>query len=130
MEVIRIVIPLNPVTKKNSSQILKNPKTGRFFVAPSKQYQRYEKECRWFLGRYSKLHINYKVNVQCLFYMKTKHIVDLTNLLESIDDVLVKYGILADDNSNIVASHDGSRVLHDKNNPRTEVYISRYLVNT
>jgi Holliday junction resolvase RusA-like endonuclease len=45
------------------------------------------------------------------------------NLQESTLDVLVKYGILADDNSNIVASMDGSRVLYSKENPRTEIEI-------
>jgi Holliday junction resolvase RusA-like endonuclease len=55
--------------------------------------------------------------------MPTKRRVDLTNLLEAIDDVLVKYGVLKDDNSEIITSHDGSRVLYDKDNPRTEVAI-------
>lgn len=55
--------------------------------------------------------------------MPTKRRVDLTNLLEAIDDVLVKYGVLKDDNSEIITSHDGSRVLYDKDNPRTEVVI-------
>ena len=58
-----------------------------------------------------------------MFYMKTKRTVDLTNLEEAIDDVLVKYGVLKDDNSQIVVSHDGSRVLHDPKSPRTEVTI-------
>lgn len=31
-----------------------------------------------------------------------------------------------DDNSQIIVSHDGSRVLYDKDNPRTEVTISPY----
>jgi len=47
------------------------------------------------------------------------------NLLEAIQDILVKYDILKDDNSKIVASTDGSRVLYDKQNPRTEIYIER-----
>ena len=48
---------------------------------------------------------------------------DLTNLLEAADDVLVKYGVLADDNSNIIVSHDGSRVMYDPKFPRTEIII-------
>ena len=55
--------------------------------------------------------------------MSTKRKVDLTNLLEAIDDVLVKCNVLLDDDSNIIKSHDGSRVYYDKENPRTEVYI-------
>lgn len=58
--------------------------------------------------------------------MPTHRRVDLTNLLEAIDDVLVHTRVLEDDNSNIIVSHDGSRVLYDKEKPRTEVYICRY----
>ena len=47
----------------------------------------------------------------------------MTNLLESIDDVLVRAGVLKDDHSGIIVSHDGSRVLYDKDNPRTVLFI-------
>ena len=49
----------------------------------------------------------------------------MTNLLEAIDDVMVKYGLLADDNFSVIESHDGSRILYDKDNPRTEVTICK-----
>ena len=71
-----------------------------------------------------KARIDYPVNVKCVFYMPTRRRVDLTNLLEAVDDVLVRSGVLADDHSGIVVSHDGSRVLYDKENPRTEVEIT------
>ena len=48
---------------------------------------------------------------------------DLTNLLEAIDDILVSYGVLSDDNFTVIVSHDGSRVYIDKENPRTEITI-------
>ena len=38
---------------------------------------------------------------------------------------MVKHGIIKDDHSGIVVSHDGSRVLWDKDNPRTEIIIKR-----
>jgi hypothetical protein len=38
---------------------------------------------------------------------------------------MVKAGLLKDDNYKILASHDGSRVMVDKNNPRTEVEITQ-----
>lgn len=113
-----ITIPLNPVTKKNSQNIAYQ--NGRYFILPSKQYRRYEKDALYFL---KPLGIDYPINVRCLFYMKTHGRVDLTNLLEAIDDVMVKAGTLKDDNSEIVAGHDGSRVYYDKENPRTEIYI-------
>jgi hypothetical protein len=37
---------------------------------------------------------------------------------------MVKAGLLEDDNYGIVQSMDGSRVLYDKQFPRTEVYIT------
>lgn len=119
---INFTVKLPPISKKNSQQILVNKKTGRPFISPSKKYKEYEKAAGWFIPKPEEP-IDYPVNVQCLFYMPTKRKCDLTNLLEAIDDVMVKYGLLADDNFSIIESHDGSRVLYDKENPRTEVTI-------
>ena len=57
--------------------------------------------------------------------MPSKRKVDLNNLLEATTDMLVHYKVIEDDNSNIVVSHDGSRVFYDKENPRTEIYFER-----
>lgn len=113
-----IEIPLNPVTKKNHMQIVSNGK--RPFVIQSTAYREYEKNAMYFIRP---LGIDYPVNVKCLFYMKTHRRVDLVNLLEAIDDILVKAGAFKDDNCEIVAGHDGSRVYYDKERPRTEIYI-------
>lgn len=118
---IKITIPLPPITKKNSQRILHNKKTGRMFIAPSEQYKAYEQTALWYLPKGET--INKPVNVKCLFYMATRRKCDLTNLLEAVDDILVTGGVLADDNYTIIESHDGSRVYYDKENPRTEIYI-------
>ena len=58
--------------------------------------------------------------------MPTRRRVDLTNLLEALDDVLRIHGTIKDDSAQspaIVVSHDGSRVVYDKNNGMTEVEI-------
>lgn len=55
--------------------------------------------------------------------MQTRRKVDLVNLLEATLDVLVHYGVIADDNNSVVASVDGSRVLYDKARPRVEIEI-------
>lgn len=63
------------------------------------------------------------VNVACVYYMPTRRKVDLCNLIEATCDILVRAGVLLDDNCKIVYSHDGSHVSYDKENPRAEVYI-------
>lgn len=114
-------IPLNPVTKKNSQRIVRNG--NRSFLLPSKAYEEYEREAIWHLPKPDEP-IKTRVQVTGIFYMKTNRIVDLPNLLEALDDVLTAGGVVADDNSRIIASHDGSRVRYDKHNPRTEVTIT------
>lgn len=111
----------DPRTKKNSARILKGRSGGRF-VAPSKAFVDYQESCLWQIKR-PHSPVSARVNVRCIYYMKTRRKVDLANLIEATCDILVKAGVLADDNSQIVAAHDGSRVEYDKNNPRVEIEI-------
>lgn len=113
-------IPLPPTTKKNSNRIVRV--RGHYMVLPSKRYVDYEKACKEYLPDIET--INYPVNVCCIYYMPTRRRCDLVNLQEATLDVLVKYKVLADDNSNIVVSMDGSQVFYDKDNPRTEITIT------
>ena len=119
-----IVIPGRPVTKKNHSQIAYNSGTGRMFIAPSKQYKAYEEAAGWHIPCKGQK-LNERYNLKCVYYMPTRHRVDLANLIAATCDILVHYGVLEDDNSNIVVSHDGSRVLYDKQNPRAEITITK-----
>lgn len=115
----------NPVTKKNSQRILyKFTKFGRKtpFIAPSKAYVDYEAGCLRQIKRPNSP-ISARVNVRCVYYMKTARRVDLANLIEATTDILVKARVLEDDNSKIVAAHDGSRVGLDRKNPRVEIEI-------
>lgn len=77
----------------------------------------------WYIRPKPNKPIDEPCNVKTLFYMPTKRRVDLVNLQEAILDILVRAGVLSDDNVNVVASMDGSRVLYDKCKPRTEVTI-------
>ena len=121
--IYKYTIPLPPVTKKNSQRILVNRKTGMPFIAPSSAYKRYEAQARYFLTPKPKTPLAGCYRVAAEFYMPTRRRVDLTNLLEAAHDTLVAAKILADDNNTIIASVDGSRVLYDKENPRTEIII-------
>lgn len=120
MEDINFTIPLNPVTKKNSGRMV--IAGNRRKLLPSKAYEQYEHDCGFFIPHRGEK-ISEPVEITCRFYMRTRRKVDLANLLNAIDDILVHYGVIEDDNSKIVVSHDGSRVLYDKENPRTEVSI-------
>lgn len=92
-------------------------------VIPSAKYKKYEKDCGQYIPSLAEP-INDPVNLCCTYYMPTRRRVDLVNLEEATCDILVKYGVLADDNSNIVVSMNGSRVFYSKDNPRTEITIT------
>lgn len=121
---MKIVLKGDPRTKKNSQQIIKAG--NRRMIVPSPQYRQYEKDCLWQIPPKVKQRIDFPVNIQCVYYMPTRRRVDLVNLLEATMDILVAAGVLEDDNCRIVAAHDGSRVDHDKHNPRVEITISSY----
>lgn len=118
---MKFTIPLPPVTKKNSQQIFRS-KNGKPFIVPSRKYREYQEQAALHCP---KMGIDYPVNIKCTFFMPTRRRVDLTNLLEAIDDILVHAGTLEDDNCLIVVAHDGSRVILGDKNPRTEVEIER-----
>ena len=120
MDEIKLTIKLPPVTKKNSMQIVGNGK--RSMLIPSAQYRRYERDAGWFL---KPLAIAEPVNIRAIYFMPTRRKVDITNLESALMDVLVKHGVIADDNCRVVVSTDGSRVMYDKENPRTEVTITK-----
>ena len=115
-------IHISPRTKKNSQVIAK--RNGRTFLVQSKLYKQYEKECLKVIEPPEKP-IDEPVNVQMRFFMPTRRRVDLVNLQQACLDILVRAGVLEDDNFNIVYSMDGSRVFYDKENSRTEITIKR-----
>lgn len=129
---INIVIPLNPVTKKNSQKIRRR-RNGQQYISASDAFYEYQENAQQYLlippNLRGKFPIDYPVNVKEVFYMKDARRCDLTNLEEAIDDVLVHYHILKDDNYRIVQSHDGSRVYIDRENPRTEITITKGDIN-
>ena len=127
---LRYIVRGEPRTKKNHPEIAGSGKRCPACGKPERQWVRQGRAHR----EYRKLAlpqlipappqpIDRPVHIQCLFYMSSRRVVDGLNLEASVDDLLVEAGILADDDSRIVISHDGSRVLYDKENPRTEITI-------
>nr|DAX99472.1 MAG TPA: Endodeoxyribonuclease RusA [Caudoviricetes sp.] len=118
-----LVLYGNPATKKNSMDIFRNSRTGKPFLTQSKRYKDYARDCAIQITGKHKQGIDYPINLKCVYYRQTKHRVDLTNLLAATCDILTDCGVIADDNYKVVRSHDGSRVLFDKDNPRVEIEI-------
>lgn len=121
---IKFTLPVRPVTKKNNGRIVMR---GNYpILLPSEQYLKFEKESLPYFIHVKNTAgvINYPVNCKCIFYMDARRRVDLANLLNAVDDAMVKSGLIIDDNRDIIAGHDESRVLHDKSNPRIEITIT------
>lgn len=120
---MRFILKGNPVTKKNSQKIIRNRYTGKPKIIQSDRYLQYERDCKFFIPKIET--IDYPINLKVVYFRKTKHRVDLNNLLSATTDILVKYGVLKDDCVDIVQSFDGSRVYYDKENSRAEIEIKR-----
>ncbi len=117
---MRITLYGDPRTKKNSQRIVYvggHPK-----IRPSKAYEEYEAACLWQLKHGDM--ISGRVNLACRFYMRTRRRVDLANLIEAVQDILVKGLVLEDDSREIIVSLDGCRVDIDRKNPRVEIEIT------
>lgn len=126
-------IPGHPISKKNSLQMAVNKTTGKKFPVQSAAYKKYEKQAKLYV-RPMQDPINCPVNVKCTYWVKKnkdgsipKTKLDLTNLLGATCDILVKYQILEDDNCQIVAGHDGSRVIYTVGDEYTEVEITEMI---
>jgi len=120
---IELLIPLNPVTKKNNAIPVRRGK--RTMIIPSQRYREYEHDALLMIPQEAKKKIDYPVNIKAYYFRNSRRRVDITNLESALMDLLVKAEVLADDSAipPVVVSTDGSRVFYDKNNPRTEVYI-------
>ena len=125
-----LIITGNPPIKKNSRDIVRNNKTGRMYPIKSDKliaseesaiYELLDQKTRFDAIR---LPINTPVRVKFLFYRKTQHVVDLSNLYEFAQDCLQRAEIIANDS--LIESHDGSRKYYDPENPRTEIYITPF----
>lgn len=126
---ILIEIPLLCRSKKNSQQLVYNPKTHKPMVIQSKLYKQFEKDCAYFLNKY-KFNIDYPINLKCTFIVPDKRKRDLTNLENAIADILVKYKILKDDNYTVLNSWDGSRIFYKKGIEKTIIEIEKAEVSS
>lgn len=122
--ILTIKMPLLTRSKKNSQQIIYNPRTHRPMIIQSKIYLNFERKCGYFLSKYN-YNINYPINIKCTFIVPDKRKRDLTNLENAIADILVKYKVIKDDNYNIIDNWDGSRIIYKKGVEETIIEINK-----
>lgn len=122
---IHLTILGNPRPKKNNMRPARR-KGGGLMLIQSQNYIDFASSAKpQLLEQYrDNKTIDYAVNVKLIYYRADNRRTDLVNLQNATLDILVDAGVLADDNYKIVCSTDGSRVYVDKDNPRTEIYIS------
>lgn len=120
---LNLTIYGEPRSKKNSMQIVRIGTSHR--LIQSKNYRDYERDAvRQIEDAHKAYHVDYRVNIRYTFFRSSKRRVDLSNLIAAADDVLVKAGVIEDDNWKIVVGHDGSRIRFDPIAPRTEIEIT------
>jgi len=122
---MQVVLPGSIRSKKNSKRAMivggvNKPK--RAVLLSSKAYLKWENEARWEARiqlRFTEM-LQGPIAIRALFYYKGPR-PDLQGAMESLADCLE--GICYLDDKQIV-SWDGSRLIHDKSNPRTVVEIT------
>ena len=123
---IEYTITGHPYVKKSNQKVVFNRSMGRQIKVNTPAYRAWAEAAMWQIKSQGipDEPIDQPINLCCRFYLKTRGRVDLSALYEGIQDVLVKMGVLIDDNYTIVASHDGSGAFYDKDNPRMVVMIT------
>jgi Holliday junction resolvase RusA-like endonuclease len=120
---IRLTLRGDPRTKKNSQRLI--VAGGKTKPLPSKAFTQWQETVGWQIpGNLRNAAISVPVNIKAIFFMQTRRPVDKVGLEQGLQDMLVHYGVIADDNRDIVAAMDGSRVYWDKANPRVEIEIT------
>lgn len=110
-----------PVTKKNHARIART-RDGRPFILQSRPHEKWVRSAVQQLraqGRNAAI-FEAPVSLAATIY-RSKRIGDLVNFLQAICDALEEAGIV--ENDRLIQSFDGSRLAHDKENPRVEIRI-------
>ncbi|MBQ9160933.1 MAG: RusA family crossover junction endodeoxyribonuclease [Methanobrevibacter sp.] len=105
-------------SKKNSR--ITNRKTGRSF--PSSSYVKWHKQAEKQLEKLKEENIDFPIHIHYEFFMPDLRKTDISNKIESINDLLVDIHFLKDDNWKIIQQFSAYAQL-DRDNPRVEIQI-------
>jgi Holliday junction resolvase RusA-like endonuclease len=124
---MKITIPGDIRAKKNSQRVIRLGR--RASIRTSKAYEAWEKTAlAHLLYIRPELVKAYPVELHLFFYRETKRKFDLSNMIEGVQDVLQKAGVLVDDSMNhvipvITRKSEGYGWAVDKGQPRVEIEI-------
>ena len=107
------------IPSKKNSRI--NTRSGRSF--PSRKYSEWHEDAGWQIK--SLKPIKHRIKIDYIFTPKDRRLFDVSNKIESINDLLVDMGIIEDDNYKFLLIGD-TTVLHcDKENCGCECIINK-----
>lgn len=117
---LELCIPGNCISKKNGQKIIRCGKFPK--IMPGDAFVNWEQFALSHLMNQPSWQGAYPVRLHCFFYRQTKQKFDFSNMLESVQDTLVKAGTLEDDSyRHVIPVIDGMSI--DKEHPRTKVII-------
>lgn len=124
---MKLVIRGNTPSKKNNKRIVTNRQTGKPFIMSSKQHNDWESGAIKEIRNQASLAdgiIEYPASLRVTFFASTARKFDLDNRLSSVLDVLVKAGVIEDDNYSFVDPIYIKFGGVDRANPRAEIEIT------
>jgi len=122
-----IFIPLNVPSSKNSKQwtgkMLIHSKTTRNYIKNSKKdYIHGKEEFDKLLSTKAGIELSYPIHIDMYFVRSSKRKFDYINPAQTVQDLMVKWGWIEDDNCDIIVPHfSGYHV--DKENPGVIIKI-------
>lgn len=115
---MRITLKGRIPSKKNNKQ-----RTGKALISSKAYRERESEQLQSLKEQVNKLELNDPIYIHYKFYMPDARKTDLSNKVESINDLLVKYWLLEDDNRTIIKQMFITSEGIDRNNPRCEINI-------
>lgn len=120
MESIKFSIKGRIPSKKNSRNIFN--RGGRIINVPSAKHQEWHDNAEWQIPIEAQQGFD-KCSIELTIFAPDKRPGDLTNKAESVMDLLVDVGVLADDNWYVCSDLHLKFGGIDKQNPRAEIVI-------
>lgn len=121
MNDLEIIIPGEVISKKNGQKIIRCGKFPR--IKAGDAYLKWEKQAVQEL-QFKRINWtgDYPIELHMFFYRKTRRAFDYSNMVESIQDMLIKAGVILEDNFlHVIPVVSGMSI--DKDHPRVVVNI-------